>query len=363
MNPTDAGPAADERPLLEIETLGVSFPAPGGKRLHAVDGASLSVFPNQTLAVVGESGSGKSVTALSVLRLVPTPPAKNERGRLLWRRPDQAEAVDLLTQTDKPLRKVRGGQIAMIFQEPMTSLNPVYSIGDQLLEAIYLHQTSNRAEAVAAAESALADVGIADPSARLREFPHQLSGGMRQRVMIAMALACRPDLLLADEPTTALDVTIQAQILELLRRIQREKGMGVLLITHDLGVVAENADVVAVMYSGRVVEYANVNTLFARPLHPYTRGLLRSMPVLGQRVDRLPTVADGAVAPDDFPAGFRVAPHDLSPPPVPNYGGEHARLHQVEPNHWVLCEPVEGSLPDPPTPRLAWRREDAAVSV
>ncbi|MEM6749945.1 MAG: ABC transporter ATP-binding protein [Planctomycetota bacterium] len=359
MNP----PAHDDTPLLEVDSLGVSFPAPGGKRLHAVSGASMSVFPNQTLAVVGESGSGKSVTALSVLRLVPTPPAKNERGRLLWRRPDQAEPVDLLTLDDKALRKIRGGQVAMIFQEPMTSLNPVYTIGDQLLEAIYLHQKVGRAQAIATAEAALADVGIADPAARLREFPHQLSGGMRQRVMIAMALACRPDLLLADEPTTALDVTIQAQILELLRRIQREKGMGVLLITHDLGVVAENADVVAVMYSGRVVEYANVETIFARPLHPYTRGLLKSMPVLGQRVDRLPTVVDGAVAPDDFPAGFAVAAHDPSPPPVPDYGGASARLYEVEPEHWVLCTPVDQTLPEPGAPRLAWRRDAVPAAV
>ena len=345
-----------EAPLLEIAGLSVSFPSSrggrggrgGGARMQAVRGVDLSVYPGQTLAVVGESGSGKSVSAMSVLRLIPTPPGRYESGRILWHasndpgvrasaRMQSAESTDLLTLTDRQMRRIRGNQIAMIFQEPMTSLNPVYTVGEQIMEAVLLHQSVSRREAVQIATAALRDVGIADPEGRMKTYPHQLSGGMRQRVMIAMALACQPRLLLADEPTTALDVTIQAQILELLRKLQRERGMAILLITHDLSVVAENADVVAVMFAGRIVEYADVHTLFDRPLHPYTRGLLRSMPVLGRDVERLDTVMDGATIPDDFPAGFTVQPHHLDPAPTEPYGGAAATLHEVEDQHWVLC--------------------------
>ncbi len=354
-----------EQPLIEIEDLAVSFPAPDavghGRRFNAVQGVNLSVYPAQTLAVVGESGSGKSVSAMSVLQLIPTPPGRYEAGRILWqdaeRGGDQDGYVDLLTYDDKQMRRIRGNQIAMIFQEPMTSLNPVYTIGDQITEAVLLHQRVSKADAIRIATEALRDVGIADPKARLKEYPHQLSGGMRQRVMIAMALACQPRLLLADEPTTALDVTIQAQILELLRTLQESKQMAVLLITHDLGVVAENADVVAVMYAGRVLEYASVYDLFERPLHPYTRGLLLSMPVLGRSVDRLPTVTDGATIPDDFPAGFEVAPHKLELGPGEVYGGADARLYEVEPNHWVLCKPrSDNAKARPSPPRIDFRR-------
>ena len=345
----------DESPLLRIEDLAVSFHTPGGV-VQAVTDVSLTLYPRQTLAVVGESGSGKSVSALSVLKLLPAPPARYERGRIMY------QNRDLLQLTDRQMQSVRGGQIAMIFQEPMTSLNPVYTIGEQILEAILLHQKVSRGEAVAIAEKALADVGIAAPAERLKEYPHQLSGGMRQRVMIAMALACRPTLLLADEPTTALDVTIQAQILELLRKLQDEHGMSVMLITHDLGVVAENADVVAVMFAGRVVEYGSVYEVFARPLHPYTRGLLGSMPRLGQRARRLPTVADGAMPPADFPAGYTVHPHRTDPEGLRLYRDLSQRLHEVEPQHWVLCT-RQGLAGDTPTrPDLALRRE-ASVSV
>lgn len=361
-----------DTPIIEIEDLAVSFPVPDaagrGRRFNAVQRVNLSVYPAQTLAVVGESGSGKSVSAMSILQLIPTPPGKYESGRIIWRgddeHPDDETYTDLLTFSDKQMRKVRGNQIAMIFQEPMTSLNPVYTIGEQITEAVLLHQKVGKAEAIRIAADALRDVGIAGPEARLKEYPHQLSGGMRQRVMIAMALACQPRLLLADEPTTALDVTIQAQILELLRKLQDTKRMAMLLITHDLGVVAENADVVAVMYAGRVLEYASVFDLFERPMHPYTRGLLLSMPVLGKSTDRLPTVMDGATVPEDFPSGYKVAPHTLDPNPPGGYGGEHSRLYEVEPNHWVLCEP-EGANKDvaPTRPRLAFRRPAPVASV
>ena len=260
--------------LLEICDLSIAFDTERGQ-IRPVREASLSVLPGQTVALVGESGCGKSVTALSILRLIPEPPGKVLGGKILL------EGRDLLELPEPSMRRVRGKEIAMIFQEPMTSLNPVYTIGDQIVEAIVLHQNVGTREAYGIAEQSLRDVGVADPGRRLYEYPHQLSGGMRQRVMIAMALSCKPKLLIADEPTTALDVTIQAQILELLRKLQRETGMAILLITHDLGVVAENADVVAVMYASRIVEYATVEELFDHPQHPYTEGLFRSVPKLG----------------------------------------------------------------------------------
>ena len=282
--------AADpNQPLLEVKDLTVRF-----GDLLAADRVSMKVYAGETLAVVGESGSGKSVTAMSVLGLIPEPPGKTESGEILYRIEDAGEPVDLLAQPEKQMRKVRGAEIAMIFQEPMTSLNPVYTIGDQIAEAVLLHRDVSPGEAEAIARDALEAVGVADPKARLHEYPHQASGGMRQRYMIAMALACRPRLLLADEPTTALDVTIQAQILELLRSLQAERGMAVMLITHDLGVVAENADRVVVMQGGRVLEVAGVDALFADPRHPYTRGLLAAMPRLGHTPERLPTVPEGA---------------------------------------------------------------------
>ena len=353
----------DEKPVLNINQLSVSFPGgANGRRVQAADRVSMSIYPAQTLAVVGESGSGKSVSALSVLQLIPHPPGRTDGGEIWWTDDASKPAEDLLTKDDRQMRSVRGNEIAMIFQEPMTSLNPVYTIGEQILEAVLLHQQVNKSQAIAIAIKALDDVGIADASARLKDYPHQLSGGMRQRVMIAMALACQPALLLADEPTTALDVTIQAQILELLRKLQHDKKMAIMLITHDLGVVAENADVVAVMYSGRIVEYASVFDVFNNPMHPYTKGLLKSMPILGHRVDRLPTVMDGAIVGDDFPAGYTCAPHIDQQNPEGGYGGPHARLNEIANKHWVLCTKT-GDTTEPAPPKLAFRRDDVAVKV
>jgi ABC-type dipeptide/oligopeptide/nickel transport system ATPase component len=262
-------------PLLVLKDLSISFDT-NRKQIQPVRDVSFSIYPGQTLAVVGESGCGKSVTALSILRLIPSPPGKVLGGKVMF------EDRDLLRLSEREMRNVRGKEIAMIFQEPMTSLNPVYTIGDQIAEAVTLHQHVSTREAKKIAEQSLQDVGIADPHQRLREYPHQMSGGMRQRVMIAMALSCKPKLLIADEPTTALDVTIQAQILELLRRLQRETGMAILLITHDLGVVAEMADRVVVMYAGQTVEQGDVREIFTNPRMPYTQALLRAIP----RVDR-----------------------------------------------------------------------------
>jgi oligopeptide/dipeptide ABC transporter ATP-binding protein len=317
-------------PLLSIRNLSVSFET-GRGRVNAVNGVNLTVFEGQTLAVVGESGCGKSVTALSVLGLVPRPPAVYNSGQAMF------EGQDLLKLSNKELRKVRGNKIAMIFQEPMTSLNPVFTIGEQIMEAVLLHQDVTGEQAVGIAVKALSDVGIADPENRIKEYPHQLSGGMRQRVMIAMALACNPRLLLADEPTTALDVTIQAQILALLRKLQHERKMSVLLITHDLGVVAENADAVAVMYAGRVVEYGSVMSVFQKPLHPYTRGLFSSMPVLGKVVKRLETIPGNVPNPRDFASGCPFHPRCKDYNNDPACAKEEPRLLEIDPGHWAAC--------------------------
>jgi peptide/nickel transport system ATP-binding protein len=259
--------------LLEIDNLQTHFRTPEGVN-RAVDGLSLKIEAGQTLAVVGESGCGKSVTAMSVLRLIPEPPGKIA-GRIAF------DGRDLLRLSDAQMRDIRGNEISMIFQEPMTSLNPVLTVGRQLREPLRLHQGLDRAGAEKRAIEMLALVGIPEPQRRVQEYPHQMSGGMRQRVMIAMALACNPKLLIADEPTTALDVTVQAQILDLMRDLKRRVGAAVLLITHDLGVVAEVAEHVVVMYAGRKVEEAPAHQLFARPRHPYTQGLLGAVPKLG----------------------------------------------------------------------------------
>ena len=353
---------SDEQPLLKIENLAVSFPASEGRRVRAVNGVDLCVYPKQTLAVVGESGCGKSVSAMSTLQLVPTPPGRVDSGHIWWRDDESGQPRDLLTLSQDQMRRVRGNQITMIFQEPMTSLNPVYTIGEQLTEAILLHQKVDQNRAMRIAADALAEVGIAAPRSRLDEHPHQLSGGMRQRVMIAMALACEPRLLLADEPTTALDVTIQAQILELLRRLQNQRGMSVVLITHDLGVVAENADVVAVMYAGRVVEYAGVHDIFADPLHPYTCGLFESMPVLGEPKKRLNTIPGAVPNPAQVPTGCAFHPrckdwdYDL------RCKTQAPALLEVKPSHWVACWHVSGySRGKLTAPNVAYRREAVAA--
>jgi peptide/nickel transport system ATP-binding protein len=309
-----SAPARNTAPLLRVRDLVTSFRTDEGP-LRAVDGVSFDVPHASTVGVVGESGCGKSVTSLSILRLVPTPPGRIESGRI------ELEGKDLITLPERAMRDIRGNDISMIFQEPMTSLNPVYTVGAQIVEAIRLHQKKSRREARERAIEMLKLVGIASPESNVDAYPHQLSGGQRQRVMIAMALACEPKLLIADEPTTALDVTIQAQILELLRSLQKRLGMSIILITHDLGVVAEYTDHVLVMYAGRIVESAPVRELFAHPRHPYTRGLLESIPKIGSRREageparRLPTI-EGMV-PDlrHLPPGCRFA--DRCPMVIP----------------------------------------------
>jgi peptide/nickel transport system ATP-binding protein len=301
--------ALRDPPLLEVSGLRTSFATSRGI-VQSVDGVTFSIARGKTLGLVGESGSGKSVTSLSIMRLVGRAGGRIDAGRILLR-PTAGPELDLLSLSEKAMRKVRGRDAAMIFQEPMTSLDPVWSIGDQIVESIRLHQDAGRSEARDRAVAMLRLVGIPAPEKRIKDYPHQLSGGMRQRVMIAIALACRPGLLIADEPTTALDVTIQAQILELILRLQGEIGMSVLFITHNLGVVAETADRVAVMYAGQVVEEGPVRDIFAAPRHPYTVGLLASIP--GARVDgakskRLRTIGGTPPDPLERPTGCRFAP-------------------------------------------------------
>jgi peptide/nickel transport system ATP-binding protein len=287
--------------LLEVCDLSVHlFTARGIVR--AVNNVSFALQPSRMLGIVGESGCGKSMTALALLRLIPSPPARIVSGKIRF------EGEDVVTMDAAALRALRGNRIAMIYQDPMTTLNPVFSIGEQIAETVRLHRGDGRAAAWAQAVETLRLVGIPDPDRIAHAYPHQLSGGMRQRAVIAMALACGPRLLIADEPTTALDVTIQAQILELLRRLQGELGMAVIMITHDLGVIADLVDEVAVMYAGNIVEHAPVRQLFAQPRHPYTQGLLRSVPSLEMRAHRLNTI-DGVVpSPFAMPAGCAFHP-------------------------------------------------------
>jgi oligopeptide/dipeptide ABC transporter ATP-binding protein len=274
--------------------------------VKSVDGVSLSVDTGETLALVGESGSGKSVTSLSVMRLIDAP------GRIVGGSINlttkQGETVDLAQCSEKDMRRIRGNDVAMVFQEPMTSLNPAFTAGNQIAEAVKLHQRKSKREAWDVAAETLALVGIPAPEKRLFEYPHQMSGGMRQRVMIAIALSSKPRLLIADEPTTALDVTIQAQILELMLHLQNELAMGILLITHNLGVVAETAERVAVMYAGRIVEEGSVTDVFRAPKHPYTMGLMASMPRLGSRRTRLEAIPGSVPSPFAMPSGCRFAP-------------------------------------------------------
>ena len=284
--------------LLEVDGLKTHFFTDEGV-LPSVDGISFNIDRGETLGIVGESGCGKSVTAMSILQLIPQPPGKIVGGEIRF------DGTNLVEVPPGKLRKIRGNDIAMIFQEPMTSLNPVYTVGNQIIEAITLHQGLEADEARRLAIQMLREVGIPAPEQRVDEYPHQLSGGMKQRVMIAMALSCNPDLLIADEPTTALDVTIQAQILELLARMQKERGMAIMLITHDLGVVAEVCDRVVVMYAGRVAETGSIEDIFERPMHPYTVGLLSSLPDRAPPGARLPTIDGTVPSPLDFPKGCR----------------------------------------------------------
>jgi oligopeptide/dipeptide ABC transporter ATP-binding protein len=286
--------------LVSVENLKTYFYTEDGI-VPAIDGVSFEVKKGETLAIVGESGSGKSVTSLSIMRLIPQPPGKILDGDIKF------QGESLLTKSDKEMRAIRGNRISMIFQEPMTSLNPVYKVGDQISETIILHQKKNKKEALTEAINLLNLVGIPEPERRINQYPHELSGGMRQRVMIAIALACHPELLIADEPTTALDVTIQNQILQLMKNLKQKSNMSIMLITHDLGVVAEMADRVVVMYSGQIVEQGDVFTIFENPKHPYTEGLLKSMPSAEKRVGKLYAI-DGVVPnPLNLPPGCRFA--------------------------------------------------------
>ncbi len=285
--------------LLKVDDLHTEFATPEGL-VKAVDGLSFTVTKGQTLGILGESGCGKSVTALSILNLISRPPGNISRGTMVF------DNLDLGRLSDKQMRQVRGNRISMIFQEPMTSLNPLYTVGDQIAEVFTAHHRISRKTAMARAVVMLEKVGIPSPEKRANEYPHQLSGGMRQRVMIAMALACRPELLIADEPTTALDVTIQAQILDLMMALKQEYGMAMMMITHDLGVIAEVSDHVLVMYAGQAMEYAPADTLFDHPRHPYTQGIMQSVPRLGEKFVR------GRKSLDEIP-GMVPSLHHLPP--------------------------------------------------
>ncbi|MFM8706738.1 MAG: ABC transporter ATP-binding protein [Planctomycetia bacterium] len=329
-------------PLLEIKNLVTAFHTPAG-RVPAVDGVSLSIERGRTLGLVGESGCGTSVTAMSILGLVAAP-GVIESGEILLADSGGGGVQNLVSLPEPRLREVRGGRIGMIFQEPMTSLNPVFTSGDQIAEAVLLHRDVSRAEARGRALEMLELVRMADPKRRLDEYPHQLSGGMRQRVVIAMALACEPDLIIADEPTTALDVTIQAQILDLLADLRQRLGTAILLITHDLGVVAETCDDVAVMYAGRIVEQAPAAALFARPQHPYTIGLLAARPehaapaggTGGRSARRLRTIPGMVPAPQHFPTGCRFHPR-CAYARLPECAAAMPDLREIEPLHRVRC--------------------------
>jgi peptide/nickel transport system ATP-binding protein len=342
-------------PLLEVRDLRTYFHTDAGVA-RAVDGVSLSVERAETVGIVGESGSGKSVTALSILRLV-RPPGRIESGSALT-----FDGRDLLAMSDSEIRDVRGARIAMVFQEPMTALNPVFTIGDQIAEVVRIHGAGTRQQANERAIEMLRLVGIPAPEQRAREYPHQLSGGMRQRVVIAMALVLNPALVIADEPTTALDVTIQAQILELMRDLQQKFGTAILLITHDLGVIAETASRVIVMYGGEVVEHADVAALFRAAHHPYTEGLLRAMPRLGQSRDRLSTIPGTVPPPTAWPTGCRF--HDRCPYAWERCAAEHPPLYQIGAGHTSRChladEPARRANPHPPLADVAQRTGSAA---
>ena len=326
-------------PLIEIKGLKTHFYTEGGV-VRAVDGISFLIEPEKTLGIVGESGCGKSVTALSILRLIPTPPGKIVDGEILFNRNGSMLDLTQLNPKGSQMRSIRGNEIAMIFQEPMTSLNPVYTIGYQIMENIMLHQSLKKRAARDKAIEMLQAVGIPLPEQRVKEYPHQLSGGMRQRAMIAMALSCNPALLIADEPTTALDVTIQAQVLELMNDLRREFNAAILFITHDLGVIADMADDVAVMYLGRIVEIGTVWDIFHDPKHPYTQGLLNSIPSLSTMTKKRLVPIEGVV-PDllDAPQGCGFGPR--CPGVTKICDRKIPDLHEVEPGHRVACWQID----------------------
>ncbi len=330
-----ARPSVNRGLLLDVVDLKTYFRTDEGL-VRAVDGVSFGLESGRTLGIVGESGCGKSVTALSILRLIQCPPGVMAGGSIYFR------GRDLLSLSAREMRRIRGNEISMVFQEPMTSLNPVFTCGDQIIEAITLHQGLSKKEAKARAVEMLGLVGIPSPDQRVDEYPHQLSGGMRQRVMIAMALSCSPSLLIADEPTTALDVTIQAQILELLADLKDRLKMSVIVITHDLGVVAEVVDRVLVMYAGVVVEHADVKPLFGSPLHPYTVGLMQSIPKLSESRDRLRVIPGAVPNPLNFPPACRFHPRCYLA--VDRCREEEPPLEEISHGHFVRCwRPGEAS--------------------
>ena len=314
--------------LLSVKNLKTHFSV-GNSVVKAVDGISFDLEPGKTFAIVGESGSGKSITALSIMGLLPNNLESVDRGKILFNN------QDLLTLDEKEMRKIRGNSVSMIFQEPMTSLNPVYDLSFQISEAIMLHQNKNKQEARKIAIDMLDLVGIPEPQKRIDAFPHELSGGMRQRAMIAMALSCNPKILIADEPTTALDVTIQAQIIELMRDLQKKLGMAIIFITHDLGVVAEISDTVMVMYLGNTMEIANTNKIFSNPKHPYTKSLIEIAPQISEHKREIKVLKGEIPSPMNPPSGcvFRTRCPHASP------DGKEAKIEmgliEVEPGHWV----------------------------
>ena len=322
--PTHVAPSP---PLVEVRGLTVAFPGVDGD-VAAVDGIDYDLTAGRTLGVVGESGCGKTMAALALLRLIP-PPGRITGGTVRF------AGEDLLAASEDHMRALRGNRMAMIFQEPMTALNPVFSVGDQIAEALTSHRAMAYRDAWDQAVELLDQVGIAAPSARAHDYPHSMSGGQRQRVMIAMALACRPALLIADEPTTALDVTVQAQILELLLGLQDEIGMAIQFISHDLGVISEVADEIVVMYAGRIVERADASTLFSRPRHPYTRALLETIPRLSRRQRRLPSIPGSVPAPGSLPKGCRYA--NRCPLVEPRCREVEPALETIAPGHMAAC--------------------------
>jgi len=314
--------------LLEVKNLKTYFYTDDGVA-KAVDDVSFSLDKGETLGIVGESGCGKSVSALSIMRLIPEPPGKIAGGEILFK------GKNVLNFTEKEMQEMRGNDIGMIFQEPMTSLNPVFTCGDQIEEAVILHQKLNKEQAKEKALEMLRLVGIPAPEQRYNEYPHQLSGGMRQRIMIAMALSCNPELLIADEPTTALDVTVQAQILELIEKLQKDLGMGVIIITHDLGVIAEVSDMVCVMYASKVAEYGTADQIFYNSKHPYTIGLLNSIPKLSAGHKKLATIDGSVPAPTNYPAGCHFCTRCTFA--IDKCWNEQPPLFEIEPGHTSAC--------------------------
>ncbi len=315
-------------PLLKIINLKVHFDTDDGL-VKSVDGVDLELHKGTTLALVGESGCGKSVTCLSILRLIPSPPGRIAGGEIIYK------GKDLVEMPDSEMEKLRGNEISMIFQEPMTSLNPVFTVGDQIKEAIIMHQNKSPNEAHELTIKILDKVGIPSPEVRINEYPHQMSGGMKQRIMIAMALSCNPDVLIADEPTTALDVTIQAQILDLMKSLQEEFGMSILMITHDLGIVSDMASHVAIMYASKIVEYGPIKSIYDDPRHPYTLGLFTSIPVIGNKKENLYVIPGNVPNPLAFPEGCKFWPRCVFAEDICK--SQEPSLEKVNSGHTTAC--------------------------